>query len=92
MTIVTGGRDDLGGDLPRLGQARSRCRNEAHAIAGAIPRQLAQLRVAMAAGPAPRLLVVVRLSSELTVQAVRQDCSFAKKRESPPAFLVVQWR
>jgi hypothetical protein len=41
-------------------------------------------------GPAaPGVLLIVRLSSELTVQAVRQDCSFAKKRESPPALLVV---
>jgi hypothetical protein len=40
------------------------CCCEAHAIARAIPRQLAQSRVAMAPAPAPRLLVVVRLSSE----------------------------
>jgi hypothetical protein len=43
----------------------------------------------MGAWPLHRLLRLVRLSSELTVQAVRQDCSFAKKRESPPALLVV---
>jgi hypothetical protein len=30
-----------------------------------------------------QLLVVVRLSSERARQAVRQDCSFAKKQESP---------
>jgi hypothetical protein len=46
------------------------------------------------------LLLVVQLSSERARQAVRQDCSFAKKQESPPALLVVvqgshlrrQWR
>jgi hypothetical protein len=31
----------------------------------------------------------VRLCSERMRQAVRQDCSFAKKLESPPALLVV---
>jgi hypothetical protein len=31
----------------------------------------------------------VRLSSERVRQAVRQDCSFAKKQASPPALLVV---
>jgi hypothetical protein len=36
-----------------------------------------------------RLLRFVRLSSERARQAVRRDCSFAKKRESPPALLVV---
>jgi len=35
------------------------------------------------------LLVFVRLSSERVRQAVRQDCSFVKKQESPPALLVV---
>ena len=35
------------------------------------------------------LLLVVRLSSEWTRQAVRQDCSFATKQESRPALLVV---
>jgi hypothetical protein len=34
-------------------------------------------------------LVLVRLRSERARQAVRQDCSFAKKQESPPALLVV---
>ena len=43
-----------------------RCRVEAHAIARAFPRQLAQSRVAMAPGPAPRLLVVVHTSSDAT--------------------------
>jgi hypothetical protein len=38
---------------------------------------------------APRLLVVVRLSSERARQAVRQDCSFAKEQESRRALLVV---
>jgi hypothetical protein len=35
------------------------------------------------------LLLVVRLSSERAIQAVRQDCSFAKNQASPPALLVV---
>jgi hypothetical protein len=43
----------------------------------------------MARGPAPRLLVVVQLSSEGVRQAVAQDSSFAKKQASPPALLVV---
>jgi hypothetical protein len=34
-------------------------------------------------------LRIVHLSSEPARQAVRHDCSFAKKQESPPAFLVV---
>jgi hypothetical protein len=38
---------------------------------------------------ASRLLSFVRLSSERARQEVRRDCSFAKKRESPPALLVV---
>jgi hypothetical protein len=41
----------------------------------AIPRQLAQSRVAMAPGPAPRLLVVVHLSSQRTLVPMRQDGS-----------------
>ena len=62
-----------------------RCRFEARAIARAIARQLAQ-----SCRRAPsRLLVVVRLSSEWGGQAVRYECSFAKKRESPTALLVV---
>jgi len=40
---------------------------QAHAIVRAIPRQLAQSRVAMAPGPGPWLLVVVRLSSERAI-------------------------
>jgi hypothetical protein len=36
-----------------------------------------------------RLAKIVRLSSEQSCQAVRQDCSFAKKQGSPPARLVV---
>ena len=40
-------------------------------MARAIPRQLAQPRVAMAPTPASGLLVVVRLSSERTIEAVR---------------------
>jgi hypothetical protein len=52
-------------------------------------RQLPQSRVAMATGPAPRLLVVVQLSSERVRQAVPQDCSFAERQASPPALLVV---
>ena len=35
------------------------------------------------------LPVLVQLSSELARQTVRQDSSFAKKQESPPAILVV---
>jgi hypothetical protein len=35
------------------------------------------------------LPVLVRLSSERERQAVRQDCSFAKKQKSPPTLLVV---
>jgi hypothetical protein len=35
------------------------------------------------------LLLFVQLSSERARQAVRQDCSFAKKQASPPALLVV---
>jgi len=46
-------------------------------------------RFVMAPGPAARLLVVVRLSSQRARQGVRQDCSSVKKRESPPALLVV---
>jgi hypothetical protein len=38
---------------------------------------------------ASRLLLVVRLSSERARQAVRQDCSLAKKQESPTTLLVV---
>jgi hypothetical protein len=37
----------------------------------------------------PRLPVLVRLSSERARDAVRQDCSFANKQESPVARLVV---
>jgi hypothetical protein len=37
--------------------------------------------------PAP-LPLVVQLSSERASQAVRQDCSFSKKQELPPALLV----
>src|SRR5215207_1577072 len=36
-----------------------------------------------------QLPLFVRLSSERARQAVRQDSSFAKKQESPPALLVV---
>ena len=51
-------------------------------------------RVKGAAGISPRvacrrLLCFVRPSSERARQAVRQDCSFAKKQESPLALLVV---
>jgi hypothetical protein len=41
------------------------------------------------ASVASRLLLVVRLSSERARQPVRQDCSFAKKQESPHARLVL---
>jgi hypothetical protein len=43
----------------------------------------------MAPAPAPRLLVVVQLSSERARHALRQDCSFAKQQDSPPALPVV---
>jgi len=39
--------------------------------------------------PTSRLLVVVHLSSERTLEPVRQDSSFAEKQESHPALLVV---
>jgi hypothetical protein len=39
--------------------------------------------------PLAALPLIVRLSSERPRQAVRQDCSFAKKQKSPPALLVV---
>ncbi|HEX2309578.1 MAG TPA: hypothetical protein VHH91_02575 [Vicinamibacterales bacterium] len=38
------------------------------------------------------LLVFVQLSSERVRQAVRQDCSFARKQATPPALLVVVQR
>ena len=41
----------------------------------------------MALGPAPRLLVVVHLNSERTLEPVRQDCSFAEKQQSHRALL-----
>jgi hypothetical protein len=34
-------------------------------------------------------MLFVRLSSDRVRQAMRQDCSFAKKQASPPALLVV---
>ena len=40
-------------------------------------------------GSAPRLLVVVQVSSEPARQALRQACCFARKQASPPALLVV---
>ena len=57
-------------DAEESERARRRYRIEAHAIARAIPRQLAQSRVAMAPAPAPRLLVVVR-SGSAAVEARR---------------------
>ncbi len=66
-----------------------RYRVKAHAIARAIERRLSQFRVAMAPGTWSRLLVVVHLSSERTVEPVRQDSSFAEKQESHPALLLV---
>jgi hypothetical protein len=80
--------DDQRQRADRPNQSPGRYRNEANAVARAIPRQLTQSRVVMAPVPASRLLVVVRLSSERVRQAVRQDCS-AKKQASPPALLVV---
>jgi hypothetical protein len=41
------------------------------------------------AGSVAALLVFVRLSSERARQAVRQECSFAKKHKSPSVLLVV---
>jgi hypothetical protein len=46
-------------------------------------------RVRWSTSLASGLLDLVRLSSERAIQAVRYDCSFAKKREYPPALLVV---
>jgi hypothetical protein len=43
----------------------------------------------MAPVAAPRLLVVVRPSSERARQTVRPDCSFAKEQEFPPALPLV---
>jgi hypothetical protein len=43
----------------------------------------------MATGPAPRLLVVVQPSSELTLDPVRRDASFPEKQASHPARLLV---
>ena len=37
----------------------------------------------------PALLVFVQLSSERARHALRQDCSFAKQQDSPPALPVV---
>jgi hypothetical protein len=50
-------------------------RLEAHAIARAIPGRLAWLQIAIAPGPAPRLLVVVRLSSQGLDLPARPRCS-----------------
>src|SRR5215217_1150147 len=52
------------------------------------PRLIAIARL-RSCGPRAALLLIVRLSSERVRQAVRQDCSFAKKQASPPALLVV---
>jgi hypothetical protein len=38
---------------------------------------------------APVLLLFVQLSSERARHALRQDCSFAKQQDSPPALPVV---
>jgi hypothetical protein len=46
---------------------------DAHAIARALPGQLAQLRIAIAPGPTPRLLVVVQLGSARQVGSRRED-------------------
>jgi hypothetical protein len=62
---------------------------QAHAIARAGGCRLSQARVAMAPSRAPRLLVLVQLSSKRARQAVQQDCSSAKKQECSPALLVV---
>jgi hypothetical protein len=48
---------------------------EAFARARAIPRQLAQSGVVMAAGPAPRLLVVVRSDSPGCMPTVTRDAA-----------------
>jgi hypothetical protein len=45
---------------------------------------LAQLRIAIAPGPAPRLLVVVHPGSERTLEPALQDSSFAEKQEFSP--------
>jgi hypothetical protein len=63
-------------------QQAARCELECSlCLKGAARLRVVRLRAAL-----PRF---VRLSSELARQAVRQDCSFAKKQESPPALLVV---
>jgi hypothetical protein len=59
------------------------------------PRELghiADARLSRSSGDSSRvaarpLLRFVRFSSEWAIQAVRQDCSFAKKQEFPPALL-----
>jgi hypothetical protein len=53
------------------------------------PHTWKQQRAVSARFAPGRLLTFVRLSSERARQAVRQECSFAKKQESPPALLVV---
>src|SRR5919202_1355398 len=64
-----------------------RYRFEAHATTRD-PAPASAISCRDGAGRASRLLVV-RLSSERVRQAVRQDCSFAKKQASPPALLGV---
>ena len=46
-------------------------------------------RAERAASDAMALLLVVQLSSERARHALRQDCSFAKQQDSPPALPVV---
>jgi hypothetical protein len=54
-----------------------------------LSRSMRSARPAQARTPAAALLAVVRLSSERVRQAVRQDCSVAKKQASRPALPVV---
>jgi hypothetical protein len=58
---------------------RHRCRLEAHAIARGIPGQLAQLRNAIAPGPAPRLLVVVQPGRRRPSARAPADCSIRRE-------------
>jgi hypothetical protein len=87
---------------PGAAVALDRRRNSVRMVANAFCRCLCvtpSRRQWMASGPGRvavgpqqpqgEVPLVVRLSSERARQAVRQDCSFAKKRESLAALLVV---
>lgn len=53
------------------------------------PQQSSRGRIRWRFRTTRRLVLIVRLSSEPARQVVHQDCSFAKKQESPHALLVV---